>query len=227
MTHIPLLLLAVVLFSGCNAESYEQKQEKRRAAKQAVVAEIQGRLEQRTREFGERYNADSTWHALAKAKPISTYALQKALIRSDGRPVLAKGSLFDFEKRGKELVLLFHIPGTRHSIMSKHYLVMELTCPYISQSGIDELKVKENVFTLISEPDYLIAAKIEEVAQNHQILRLTAREEGPSDLSTIRTEYIAKGQCAGIDYIGEPDAEVMEKLEAIPPTEDLMPKRKN
>jgi hypothetical protein len=79
--------------SGLSPRSERQAKEK--AKQEAIQAEMQSKLNEVTKTFKQRYNADPTCKDTIKDKPISTYALQKALIRSDRRPVFAAGILFD------------------------------------------------------------------------------------------------------------------------------------
>jgi hypothetical protein len=216
MRSINQLMLLGVLLSACNVESYEDKRAKENAVRETVEAEIQGKIDEAIKAFAQRYNADSTWKdGVKQQKQMSTYDFQKTLVRSDQRPVLASGSLFDIEKRGKEIVLLFHLTGYRRYILSEQYLLMELKCPLLSESDVAALKVKE-FSAWDSNADYIIAAKIYEVSQAHQFLHAVDSERGPSSPAKVAIEYVAKGECVGIEYIGNFHDEYMEKVRSIP-----------
>src|SRR5262249_53032088 len=136
----PYLMLLVALLASCKVEDKQAKEE---AEQQAIRAEMQGKLDEIAKTFKQRYNADSTWRDALKGKPISTYALQKELIRSDERPVFAGGTLFDIEKRGKGVTLIFSVSGFGESTLRQEFLLMELKCPLLAEREVERLKVGE------------------------------------------------------------------------------------
>jgi hypothetical protein len=174
---------------------------------QTVEKEAKAKYEASLQEFSRKYNADLTWKDMVHGGDVSTFRLQKALIRSDKRPVLAEVSLLDIEKRGSDFVLLFYVPSLAASTFPGQYLMFELTCP-LSESQLNTMKVENRVFLQFREPQYLVAAKISRTERSKMNFELVSS----SHLRKVHTEYIAKGRCVGLQSIVNPAGEDRSKL---------------
>lgn len=195
-TALCALVLLVVQVS-CKVESYEEKHLKEQQAREAVQAGIKERRAQVVAKFAEKYEADRTWAKQIKGAVVTTYQLQKALIRADGRPVLVPGNVLDIEQRDGAFTLLFHVPSTTDSILTEQVLVLDLACS-LPESQINSLRVEE--FNQWADPKYLVAARIHSVAQAHQFL-ITRDRESSGSLEKIRVEHTAKGECVGMQSV--------------------------
>lgn len=196
---IVLVLTLFAFMASCNAETYEQKEAKRKQAREAKVAEKQTRLTELVNEFTKTYDSDRTWQEGLKGNTLSTFQLQQSLIRSDSRPILFLGNLMDLERRDGKYGLLFHVPLSSRSHLSEQYLVLDLDC-LLSDSQANSLEVRE--FYAWQDPTYLVAAQIHSVKQAHQFLETHLRESASnSSLDTLKMEFVAKGKCIGLQSI--------------------------
>lgn len=120
---IVCVLLVFASEVSCNVETYEQKQ-----AREAKVAEKQARLTELVNAFTKKYDSEYTWQEGLKDTPLSTLQLQQSLVRSDGRSILALGTLMDIESRDGKYGLLFYVPGLSRVRLSEQHLVLDLDC---------------------------------------------------------------------------------------------------
>lgn len=213
MIAIQLLFLFVlaIVHSSCNGESYEEKEARQRRADETVDQERRQRFSELVNAFSAKHNADGTWLEPIKDKTVTTFKLQQSLIRLDGRPILALANIIDVEKRNDSFRLLFYVPRVGSVSLQKQYLVLDLQC---SISEPEALALTVEQFYPYMDPKYLLAARIQNVKQVHQMKdNLIGDSDNISSMQNFKMEFIGEGKCVGLERL-KPIAEDTTSVDA-------------
>jgi hypothetical protein len=195
------VLVLFFILPGCwSGESYEEKQAKEKQEREAAMAKKEAQRTQTITEFSNTYNADTTWQKSLEGKPLATLELQNALIRQDGRPIVAATTLLDVEKDGERYKFHLNVHDTERYVMHEH-LLFELSCSAPNMI----FKFPQPFMPPIAwSADYLVAARMESVKPAFH-WQNSESDKGQAGFDVLQKQFIATGECLGLKFIGEDD----------------------
>lgn len=189
-----LALLVVAGFFGWRAHSHKQREKAEVLEKQQTIAGL-----------AARYNAISNWHDRFEVEGIKTtngyrvsyYTsdIEDALLRTGGRPVLIVGSVFEVRRIADQAYLgikAFEYPSLSF-ILRCEPRHAEFVLGQSTANG--DLFVAVANVTSVSRPSFEADARINEDGDDKNAEVIVE----PGD------QYILKGTCLDISYVGDYD----------------------